>query len=427
MAEEYKVKLKFVPDTSSLKKSLGSLGNIGVGGFGKGAGGLGALPKSLFKIVGFLAILGPIFKVLSLILRPIKDILYVALLPLLYLFRPIGIFFQTVLRPYLQKALVAQRMGLIAQAEGKPGLATANFLKSARIIGSGFIDLIVQSLAGFSQMVLNALGFTELATAIGNSAKEFSKNLLDEIDLSLGRSVEDLLASGAIDNATANMLGGVIASLQGGVETMDFSPVTGAMSHKFEEFNQEIIKDIDKLKLVTEVASLGLFGAAALLILSLAKSFIGKLWQGGKKLLGFGGKKAGKQILKKGASKVGLGLIGGPAAAVALTILTAAEAFNFFMNRQKESDEATKTSSELMSQVYGTVIPEALSVTDNAFLNTGYLIGQVFETQIPKSIGVTKASLYNVSSEFQSMDGKEINWYINIIRRYISRRSVFSA
>jgi outer membrane lipoprotein SlyB len=370
MAEEYKVKLKFVPDTASLKNSLGNLGNVGIGGFGKGAGGFATLSKSILRVVGFLSLLMPIFRVLSLILRPIKDILYVALLPMLYLFRPIGIFFQTVLRPYLQRALVAQRLGLQAQAEGETGIATGMFLESARIVSLGFVDLIVQSLAGFSGIVLRAFGFEELATAIELSAANFSQNLLTSIDNSLNTTIKDLVKSGLLDEKTGLLLVGIVASLQGGIEESDLSPIQNAISDKMVKLVDGVLSELTDDKNIKNIKT----SAAAT-----GTGIVGGAIAGGA--LGFS--------------------VGGPLGAIGGGLLGAilggkiGDMVGDFINLLEHQDE---------------------SVAKSALQFVGSYL------KIGDSITTTGSKMKNLVEKFDSMDNKSINWTINIRKRYVSSR-----
>ena len=383
MADEYKVKLKFVPDTSSLKKSLGSLGNVGIGGFGKGAGGFATFSKSILRVVGLLSVLMPIFRVLTLILRPIKDILYVALLPLLYLFRPIGIFFQTVLRPYLQRALIAQRVGLQAQAAGETGIATGMFLESARIISLGFVDLIVQSLAGFSGLILRAFGLDELASSIELSAANFSQKLLTSIDNSLNTTIKDLVKSGLLDEKTGLLLVGIVASLQGGIEEADLLPIQNAISDKMiklvDGVLSELISDQNLTEFKTKVISQGA---------GIAGGAIGGA---------IGGAALGTAILP------GIGTVaGGVAGALIGSILggTIGSLIGDFINDMRRQDEQM-------------LISEAAGVA--SYKN------------ISGMIDTTLIKLIQYTSKYTSMDNSEINMFINIITRYktIGKRSRF--
>jgi len=386
MADEYKVKLKFIPDTSSLKKSLGSLGNVGVGGFGKGGGGGFGIGKSLLKIVGFLALLAPIFRVLSLILRPIKDILYIALLPILYLLRPIGIFFQTVLRPYIQRALVAQRLGLQAQAAGETGVATSMFLESARIVSLGFVDLIVQSLAGFSGLILRAFGFDELASLIELSAANFSQNLLTSIDKSLLESVVSLEKSGLIDETTSELLKNIIASLTGGIEEADLGPITQALTDKMTKIVDGVVQNLTGEETLSNLVTKGA---------SIA---------GGSAVGMVGGGMAGGAIMRWIGSALGGtigGVVGGPVgAALGITVggllglIIGGKIGGYigdFLNLLKTQDVGIK-ESELQA-------------------TTSY-------QNISNSIGLTNVAMTDSLAQFNAMDKKSINWTINVTTKY---------
>lgn len=381
MADEYKVKLKFIPDTSSLKKSLGSLGNVGVGGFGKGGGGGFGIGKSLLSIVGFLSILAPIFRVLSLILRPIKDILYIALLPILYLLRPIGIFFQTVLRPYIQRALIAQRLGLEAQAAGQTGVATSLFLESARIIGLGFVDLIVQSLAGFSGMVLRAFGFEEMATVIEISAANFSQNLLTSIDTSLAETVKMLERSGVIDEATSAFYLTLIASLTGGIEEADLGPITTALNKKMVMVVDGVVQSLSGDESLNRMVTKG-------------KWQLGGVGAGA--LGGFGAGVARGAVMGAAGGPAGIAagaIIGGVSGALLGAILggTIGGMIGDFINNLESQDTAVQESEN-----------QALMSYEN----------------ISNSIGLTNVAMTDSLSQFNAMDKKSINWTINVTTKY---------
>ena len=128
----------------------GMMGGIGdmIGGMGKGvailaiiAGAITMLVKSSALLQG---VLGGIGKLLMLIIRPLGDILGIALMPLLYIMKPIGIFFNTLMKPYLQKAMAAMKAGGALLKAGDVGGAMGAFVLGAQYLIKPFFDMFIR-------------------------------------------------------------------------------------------------------------------------------------------------------------------------------------------------------------------------------------------------------------------------------------------
>jgi hypothetical protein len=115
------------------------------------ATGMGLLVASSGLLRNVLTGIG---KTLLLILKPIGDILGVALMPILFILRPIGLFFNTLMRPYIQKAMEAMRAGnQLLQAgdtEGAAGAFNLGFQFLAQPLFNGIIS-------GFTLVTQNIL------------------------------------------------------------------------------------------------------------------------------------------------------------------------------------------------------------------------------------------------------------------------------
>lgn len=127
-------------------------------GIGKGIGGLAIMTGSLLviqeAITRLLAaftqssgvlkgVMKGIDKTLNLILKPIGDMFGVALIPILYILRPIGTFFNTLMRPYIQKSMAAMRAGGALMQQGEAGLATESFALGFRYLVEPLVSAIV--------------------------------------------------------------------------------------------------------------------------------------------------------------------------------------------------------------------------------------------------------------------------------------------
>lgn len=169
------------------KGLLGGISSLLSGGGGLGDGAMAPMIK-LVGIVGGIAagiailvssskmlqgVLKGIGRILMLILKPIGDILGIALLPIFYLLKPIAMFFNTMMKPFLIKATLAMRSGATLMKAGEPELAQTAFM-------TGFGYLI--------EPLLSAL--------FPDSAKE----RMDNLDFALGTLLGSVVA--VSDNQT---------------------------------------------------------------------------------------------------------------------------------------------------------------------------------------------------------------------------------
>lgn len=136
-------------------KGLKSLGSTAKG-IGKLGGAMGIMltiamavktMMSMIFSVGFknlFSILGKIFKVIGLIIKPVGDLLAVGLLPILYILKPVGLFFRTLLRPYIKKAMEAAKLGLQFQKRGDLASAMESYALAAAYVMEPFADAALE-------------------------------------------------------------------------------------------------------------------------------------------------------------------------------------------------------------------------------------------------------------------------------------------
>ena len=167
--------------------SIGKGGSGGLGGIGKVVGVLGVIAGGiaiLAQASQFLkGILGGIMKVLMLILKPIGDLLGVALLPILYILKPIGLFFNMLMRPYIQKAMEAMRLGGQFMAEGQFDKATESFALGFAYLMKPLFDLFVNFFTEMYALLAEALhmpGIAERIRDFGNSTIATTDSWLDK-------------------------------------------------------------------------------------------------------------------------------------------------------------------------------------------------------------------------------------------------------
>lgn len=164
MALEGRIEINVKDGMMGSPKTGGGMGGAGAGGMlgaipgmgkalallGVMAGALTLLVKSSALLQGVLSGIG---KLLMLIIRPLGDILGIALMPLLYIMKPIGIFFNTLMRPYLQKAMAAMKAGGAMLKEGDVAGAMGAFAVGGQFLLKPFFDMFVRG----SEIVVSGL------------------------------------------------------------------------------------------------------------------------------------------------------------------------------------------------------------------------------------------------------------------------------
>jgi len=131
----------------------------------KGMGGLMKLLGRLvaiFEIVSVAAgslmkMLSNIMKLLGLILKPIGDMLTIALMPILYMLKPIAKIMNILFRPYLRAALVAMKVGGKKMAEGDAGGAAEAFGLGLTTVLKPVFDLLMVQLSNLAQVALSVV------------------------------------------------------------------------------------------------------------------------------------------------------------------------------------------------------------------------------------------------------------------------------
>jgi len=118
----------------------GMKGMAGMGALGAAAGGAAAIVMSSPSLQNTLKHL---VKTVMLLIRPIGDIIAIGLRPLIDIMRPIGIFFRTLIRPYLKKAMDAMRLGRGFLAKGEYGKAAESYALGASFLLKPIFDMMV--------------------------------------------------------------------------------------------------------------------------------------------------------------------------------------------------------------------------------------------------------------------------------------------
>jgi len=155
-------------------------GTTGIaGGIGKIAGSLGLLAgvatigiSLLEKIVNILTqtsgilkgVLTGIWKSIMLLLKPIGDILGTALMPILFIIRPIALFFNMLMRPYIMQAMRAMRAGGIFMRAGETAEATAAFTLGFAFLIKPLTDAMIFGISVPIKMLL--MGFQVLGDSL---------------------------------------------------------------------------------------------------------------------------------------------------------------------------------------------------------------------------------------------------------------------
>ena len=140
----------------------GQVGAGGIfGGIGRMVGSLGLIAGILNQMLGLLGTLvnlsqsmsgilrgslSALNKTLGLLLKPIGDILGTALLPLVFMIRPIALFFNTLMKPYIQQAMKAARTGNVLLQQGETAGALQAFALSFQFLVKPLTDAFIGSM-----------------------------------------------------------------------------------------------------------------------------------------------------------------------------------------------------------------------------------------------------------------------------------------
>ena len=225
MADEMKIKLLI--DTSQLEKAIGnlSIGGGQVAGASEGgdsmaaagaiagavAAGTAGILQILDKLLGsFLEASGflksaftMLAKQIGLLLRPLTDMIALGLMPIIHLLRPISLFINTLMRPYIQRAMLLTAIGGQAIAKGDYELATTSFNAASRALITPFISAMIsgvttafsfmfdmmsklfQNIPGLSWLGTVFAGLSDSAILAGESIQNSLMKELDTIMLGI--------------------------------------------------------------------------------------------------------------------------------------------------------------------------------------------------------------------------------------------------
>lgn len=153
-------------------------------GIGMGVHGMLSTVVSMFKPL--LAVTRGIFKTIGLILRPITDLLAIGLMPILFILRPIALFFNTLMRPYIQKAMAAMRAGGQFIQAGMPEQAVQAFALGFQFLIQPIVDAFAAAFPALGGVAAAwgqgleeqlVLATTSASLAISDDVQEMMSNL----------------------------------------------------------------------------------------------------------------------------------------------------------------------------------------------------------------------------------------------------------
>jgi len=214
------LKLKILADTSQLKKSMADAGS-GAGGLASGKssgaggilGGLGKMTMLLGAIAGGIALivssskvlegtLKQVMRLVGFLLRPIGDILAVGLMPLISILKPLGKMVNAMMRPYLQKARAAMRMGGEFMKAGEGEKAAESFMLGFAYMIKPLTDTLIIAQSHILGTIVS-LPFELLGNALKGLGEILGDNMIGNAFTSLGESM--LNASEVTKNSIVNL------------------------------------------------------------------------------------------------------------------------------------------------------------------------------------------------------------------------------
>jgi hypothetical protein len=165
------------------------------------------LAQGMRSLINQVMIVG---RLISFIIKPIGDILSVGLMPLIGILKPIGMFFNTIMKPYIQKAREAMRLGASLQKEGDTTGAMKMYVLGAEYIMTSFLDVGLSTVAELSKM------FIGLFESLGKAMSEFQGGgILGDIIRGIGSSIVTgaEMAKSGIDDIKNTVMGFITNNL----------------------------------------------------------------------------------------------------------------------------------------------------------------------------------------------------------------------
>ena len=188
-------------------------------GLAMGIHGAISIIVSMFKPL--LSVAQNIFRLIGLILKPITDILAIGLMTIIFLLKPVAQFFNTLMRPYILKAMAAMRAGGAFLAADETEKAFGSFLLGAQYLIKPFTDLMINSIttsmAAISEIIGQVLGgpdsilgggFFLVADIIRAAGNEIIQTTNDLLDIQLGNVLAEAATLGNVN------LGGLQRALE---------------------------------------------------------------------------------------------------------------------------------------------------------------------------------------------------------------------
>jgi hypothetical protein len=234
------------------------------------AAGIGFIVSSSKMLQGSI---GNIIKNLQLIIRPLGDILAVGLMPIAAILRPIGMFFNIFMKPYIQKATAAMRAGEAMLNAGDFGGALTAFTTGAEYLLKPMMDMQIkvfsEMMGGLADVMGTALGVVvpwagDAFKNLGASIRAGGQSIIDTTTNMLDNQLGSVLAHA--ESSTGKSMTGLVKSLNDADIAIGYlsGSLKKGMSKPFEDINNWIVNDwgteftsqIKKIFKAAEVAQL---------------------------------------------------------------------------------------------------------------------------------------------------------------------------
>jgi len=385
--------------------------------------------------------LKPLITGIGILLRPIRDILMIGLMPLLYIMRPIGIFFRTLMKPYYQKAMALMRTGAMLQKSGDFGGAMEAYSMGGVQLMTGMIAATTTGLVAAFNILRGVAD--PVAKAI-QTVSGYTKDWIEAIDLASVGIIESAHAAGAINTEQYEKLVSVFLSAGSpettGAITAYYESIEGITS-LFEQLAPGFEGDVGTIATAMLKLGIGINDLALSLISDDIKNLTEAKF----------GKKPGFSItgaLKTAALTAGTafaatspGLSAGPWGVAGVAAATTGGGIAGFLGdlllQYKDIKDYEKEVADYQKEIYPEVaaarlaslgldspsvvdVIEGINLTNKAFVESFAEGGT-----IPTSINQSHTELDDFSKSFKKIDGMVSNVTINVTKVYRTKRSFF--
>jgi len=235
--------------TGGLGKMLGQLALLS--GTGQViAGGITKIVDFMTEASGILkGTLTGITKLLKLLLKPIGDMLGVALMPMLYILKPIGTFFNILMKPYIKKAMAAMKAGGAFMKLGPSGYVDAikSFALGAAYLFKPIVDALIKVQAMQWGGILDMLSkipiiggyFEGLGDAVRGAADSIINTSTSILDTQLGNVLAEA------ENKTGKSMESIVRNINSTAVTIayDANVIKDNIINPFEEIDRWATND----------------------------------------------------------------------------------------------------------------------------------------------------------------------------------------